>query len=111
MIYGAASISRAECRLNGVYDFSYGLPPNSQLLMASMTSLPDDMTLNLQLTVKVKTRLGLEVIDLKSKDKYPSPPIDSEVHFLKMEGVLAKANLKESIFNFRTISKNMTPNP
>ena len=34
-VYGAPSISREECRLNGVWDFSYGMPENTQFLMPS----------------------------------------------------------------------------
>ena len=106
LVFGSMSMNRDECRLNGIYDFSYGLPPNAQLLLAQISSLVpmDQLKIHLQLTVKVRSSLGLRLVDLKTHDKHPvsssasslllgRDDVDnrnhSEVHFFKMEGQLA----------------------
>ena len=49
IIYGLPMINREECRLNGVYDFSYGLPPNSSLLLPSMSAMHNNETIRVHL--------------------------------------------------------------
>lgn len=55
MLYGSPFISREECRLTGLREMSYGLPPNTQLLIPQNLSVADlsEMRLNLQYLVKV----------------------------------------------------------
>ena len=77
MILGTPSISREECRLNGLYDFSYGFLPNSTCVIPDMSSMisMQEMKLNLQFTIKVKSNLSLQIVDLKSLDKFPKQKV------------------------------------
>ena len=61
IFYGFMSMSREECRLNGVREFGFGLPPNTMMLAANMGAIASSASLNvhLQLMVKVKSNLGL----------------------------------------------------
>ena len=61
MFHGFMSMSREECRLNGVREFGYGLPPNTMMLAANMSAIANNanLTVHLQFIVKVKSNLGL----------------------------------------------------
>jgi len=61
VFYGFMSMSREECRLNGVREFGYGLPPNTTMLMPNMSAIANNPnhSLHLQFIVKVKCNLGL----------------------------------------------------
>ena len=72
----------------------------------------DELRLHLQLMVKVKTTFSLQLLDLKSLEKYPKHDEgQEEFHFLKMEGVLGSADIRQSFWNFREIHGLLTPDP
>ena len=75
--------------------------------MSSLSQI-DEMRLNLQLLVKVQSKLGLLLTDAgeqsegsSSKNKILNPEHEctTETHFLKMEGVLGSADVNKSVRN------------
>ena len=60
--------------------------------------------------VRIKTTLSLQLLDLKSLEKYPEHKEGEEdYHFLKIEGVLGSADIRQSFWNFRKIHGLLTP--
>ena len=106
------SMNREECRLNGIREFGgYGLPPNTMMLVGNMGSMTRnyELKVHLQLMVKIKSNLGLQIVDKSSGEKMLPDKDPSEVHFLKMEGVLGSADISKSIWSFKSLFDLMMP--
>lgn len=49
-------------------------------------------------------------MDKKYNNVHPSEPV-KETHFFKIEGILGRANIRESFWNFKRIISLLTPDP
>ena len=73
-VSGYMSMSREECRLNGVYKFEkYKMPPHRTMMVAPFAALNniEIMRSHLQLMVRIQSNVGLRLVDKKTQEKYP----------------------------------------
>ena len=114
LVYGAVSMSREQNRINNLYEIPWAAPTaNSTLLMAAMKQLSDmdDICVHLQFMVKVQSPLSLRIINRKTQEKFEGADGVKETHFLKMEGILGSANIRESFWNYRKITPLVDVDP
>ena len=71
------------------------------------------MRLNLQFLIRVNSNLSLKIVDNKSGDQYPrmDDREEKEVHFLRMEGVLADLDVSQSMWGFKKVIDKASPDP
>lgn len=111
---GYLSMNREQCRLNGVAPLKLlGMPPNVTMLSANMDGIAAsaELSVHLQLMVKVESELGINVKDSTTGELLLKPDDlpEKEVHFMVMEGVVGTADLAESIWNVKKLYKYGLP--
>ena len=105
-VSGYMSMSREECRLNGVYQFKgFSVPNHRSMFVVPMANIDefDELRSHLQLMVRIQSNLGLRLVDTKTNEQYPKTVYGKEIHYLKMEGVLATADINKSLWSIKDI--------
>ena len=70
-----------------------GTVPNFLLYMPSNLMLVKTMSVNLELTIRVESNLKLNLFD-RNKQPYLTSDLEkNEVHFFRMEGVIAEIDI------------------